>query len=282
MTEAITRPEAPLPLATEGPVPRLQPMRVLFAYDGSAHADEARKFLCSLPLPPGSRVQVLTVLEATPWRVPESLAGAEQEWAMQRALAAVPELNREGVELENRVVRGDAAHEILRAAADMPADLVVIGPTGRHGLAEFVLGSVASNVAKHAEVPVLVAREPAHAIRQVIVAIDESTHGSDVLACAARFPLAPGTEFIVCHVVRPYQYPGPPEYVPEMLEMLRQAWDEQRTDAEKLAETARQTLEDAGRTTSISIREGDPAREIVSLAAETHADLIIAGARGIS
>ena len=63
---------------------------------------------------------------------------------------------------------GDAATEILEAAADWKADVIVMGSHGRTGLTRFVMGSVARNVLQHATCSVLIVRDdtskapPAH------------------------------------------------------------------------------------------------------------------------
>jgi nucleotide-binding universal stress UspA family protein len=53
---------------------------------------------------------------------------------------------------------GKAAHEILTAAKEWPADLIVMGSHGRHGIPRVLLGSVAEAVMRHAPCPVLVVR----------------------------------------------------------------------------------------------------------------------------
>jgi universal stress protein A len=60
--------------------------------------------------------------------------------------------------LENFLREGNPATEILEAAREWKADLVVIGSHGRRGLARLVMGSVAEGVTRHAPVPVLVVR----------------------------------------------------------------------------------------------------------------------------
>jgi nucleotide-binding universal stress UspA family protein len=57
--------------------------------------------------------------------------------------------------VEYRLVEGEAADEILRAAEDSGCDLIVMGTHGRTGLSRLLLGSVAEQVLRRAPCPVL-------------------------------------------------------------------------------------------------------------------------------
>jgi nucleotide-binding universal stress UspA family protein len=50
---------------------------------------------------------------------------------------------------------GKPEQEIVKAARDWPADIVVVGSHGRAGLAHLLVGSVAESVLRHAPCPVL-------------------------------------------------------------------------------------------------------------------------------
>jgi nucleotide-binding universal stress UspA family protein len=57
-------------------------------------------------------------------------------------------------------IRLDApAEQIAQLAADLEADLVIVGTHGRRGLSRMVMGSVAEGVVRHAPCQVLVVRE---------------------------------------------------------------------------------------------------------------------------
>jgi universal stress protein A len=56
------------------------------------------------------------------------------------------------------IPQGTPGSEIVKAAREWPADLVVIGSHGRRGLTRALVGSVAEAVMRHAPCPVLVVR----------------------------------------------------------------------------------------------------------------------------
>ncbi len=56
---------------------------------------------------------------------------------------------------------GIPVDEILAVAADMHADLIVMGTHGRRGLSHFLIGSVAERVVRMSPVPVLTVRQRA-------------------------------------------------------------------------------------------------------------------------
>lgn len=53
---------------------------------------------------------------------------------------------------------GNPTTEIVKAAKDWPADVIVIGSHGRGGVTRLLVGSVAEAVMRHAPCPVLVVR----------------------------------------------------------------------------------------------------------------------------
>lgn len=64
-----------------------------------------------------------------------------------------------GVPAEVMVRTGAAAEDILQAAKELPADLIVMSTHGRTGLPHILLGSVTEHVVRRAPCPVLVVRE---------------------------------------------------------------------------------------------------------------------------
>lgn len=65
-----------------------------------------------------------------------------------------------GLNVEEIIVHGDAAAEIVRLADERKVDLIVISSHGRTGLGRMLFGSTAEAVVRHAKCPVLVVKPP--------------------------------------------------------------------------------------------------------------------------
>jgi len=87
---------------------------------------------------------------------------AEQlEDSAERELPKLAECDEfAGIEVEEMVVHGEAAAEIVRVAKDRNVDLIVIASHGRTGLGRILFGSTAEAVVRHAHCPVLVVKPP--------------------------------------------------------------------------------------------------------------------------
>ena len=66
----------------------------------------------------------------------------------------------EGLDVEDLVAHGEPAAEIVRAAREHDAGLIVISSHGRTGLGRILFGSTAEAVVRHAHCPVLVVKPP--------------------------------------------------------------------------------------------------------------------------
>jgi nucleotide-binding universal stress UspA family protein len=71
-------------------------------------------------------------------------------------------MERVGVKTETMLRTGLAAHEIVEAAKEIDADLIVIATHGYTGWKHFCIGSTAERVVRAAPCPVLVVREKEH------------------------------------------------------------------------------------------------------------------------
>ena len=150
--------------------------RVVLAWDGSPSALGAATAVRTWPILAGAAIRVVTVADSgTPWwgGFADAAAGgaaeattliADMAEAARADAARLADSMAETLRAAGRTVvadqrDGDAAAAIIAAARDSRADLVVVGTHGRTGLARMALGSVASNLVRHAPCSVLVVRE---------------------------------------------------------------------------------------------------------------------------
>ena len=138
---------------------------VLCAYDGSPAAKAALSEAIELASTMNARLAIVSVVERPPAGVaaagvdPEALARTmehERGDQLREACAQVPD----DLPLTTLLRVGNAGKEIVRAAAELGADVIVIGTRGRSRVASNLLGSVAAGVHFHTSLAMLVV--PAH------------------------------------------------------------------------------------------------------------------------
>ncbi len=148
--------------------------RVVLGFDGCPNAKRALDFLCSLEPTPGSRVVLVNVVEpvsvpASASRLPASVRGhirrgasavnEERHRKAQETLdAAVPQLIRCGWAVKREVRVGASLVNVLGAADDHRADVLVLGARASSGVERALLGSVANGAMDRSSVPVLLVR----------------------------------------------------------------------------------------------------------------------------
>jgi nucleotide-binding universal stress UspA family protein len=108
-----------------------------------------------IDIEPSQLVALGVPFGATPVVVPPSV----MEEVDRNAHATLQGMkDRMGVDADVRVVNGGAAESIVHTARELDADLIVMGTSGRTGLARIALGSTAETVAAAAPCSVLVVR----------------------------------------------------------------------------------------------------------------------------
>jgi nucleotide-binding universal stress UspA family protein len=145
--------------------------RVIFAVDGSASSEEALDVLAWLPLPGEAELQVVHVVRFSSTVLPPPLVpGLNEAVLMEQyeqesratgdriARHAQDRLDRAGREATTAVRWGAPVAELVAAAREWNADLLVVGAANHSPLARFFLGSVSAGVLHHAPCSVLVAR----------------------------------------------------------------------------------------------------------------------------
>ena len=130
--------------------------QVLLAYDGSTPAQRALVLAAELA-DPGGTVTIVNVMPEP--GVSARIEPPIEERARQRRLLddAGRYLAERGVGASALAPVGDAATQILAAAKETGADVIVVGR--RHGHRPHVLGSISSRLVRSADCDVLVVHE---------------------------------------------------------------------------------------------------------------------------
>ncbi len=143
-------------------------MRILLATDGSDSSEAAFSVVQSRPWPADTVVLVLSVVQPPLPMVDPTTALAPIQFetvasqlteATRRSVNRSAERLRDHLAVETAIRTGDPRLEIVQAAEDWKADLIVLGSHGRTGVSRWLLGSVAEYVVRHAPCSVEVARE---------------------------------------------------------------------------------------------------------------------------
>jgi nucleotide-binding universal stress UspA family protein len=152
-------------------------MNLLLAIDDSRCSQVAVQTVLDQFAPSTTAVRVLNVIDWTS-DLPTPAAFAEGDGAAQYVMALHDEVRRRSRELVEQAIHrltfakfaatgetleGAPRPAILAAATDWPADLIVLGSHGRHGVDRLLFGSVAEHILRHASCAVEVVRGPQHA-----------------------------------------------------------------------------------------------------------------------
>ncbi len=141
---------------------------ILVPIDGSETSFAAVQHAAELAKNFRSKITVLQVLTIDPYIEAQYITATQSSDIIERAKKTIQEtldlakqkFREEGLVVETKIAEGQAVHrEIVDAAAEVGADLIVIGSHGRTGFKKFILGSVAQNVLGEVKIPVLVVRQ---------------------------------------------------------------------------------------------------------------------------
>ena len=138
---------------------------VLLAFDGSPDAELALEHATALAQFYRARLAIVAVVPPPPllaWQAPggmRSLHDAEQS-ELGDLLRAAADGVPDDLSLTTRLLDGDPARSILKAAREGDHDVIVMGSRGRGRVTAALLGSVSNRVMHEAEIPVIVIHRP--------------------------------------------------------------------------------------------------------------------------
>lgn len=260
-------------------------MKVVVAIDGSKYGQWGVEWVARLPLAETPHVTAVHVVDVAslraPFMVQPVMVGNERyiREEIQRleargkktageAKALMASLKLKG---NVRTERGAVAVNVLKRAPQR-GGLLVAGSRGLDALDRFMLGSISSHLTTHASCSVLVVREEPRPIQRIVLATDGSKSAEKAIDFMLKKlrPTQPGAkggqgaiEVDVVHVMPFLKYPE-----------LKEA-------GVRLVERAASKLARGGYNVEESFRLGKPADEILRVASQKKADLIVTGAKGL-
>jgi nucleotide-binding universal stress UspA family protein len=145
-------------------------MKILIAIDGSDFSQAALKSVIERPWPPKTEAKVMHVVEPPSLLMGREMGGYDPEfemvWKALREQAkelvekAAEKLREAKFHVSTELVEGDPKSQIIDAANQWHADMIVLGSHGRTGLGRFLMGSVSQDVVRHAHCSVEIIRTP--------------------------------------------------------------------------------------------------------------------------
>lgn len=263
---------------------------ILLPTDFTPHARAALKYAAAFARSGGGRIVLFSVQSGT---VPPNLltlperifAEQENHWLLQlrtqvRDLLADPLFD--GLEVEPVIVEGEPAPEIAKAARDYDIDMVTVVTHGRRGLSRALWGSTAEEIIAEAVCPVLTIRPPQHDfvehkggrseihLNRVLLATNFRPSSAAATQVASQLAHQTGAELHAVYVIGDYL-----EQISVMFpETGFNAISRLRTYVQK---RMRQLSREDGPSAIAHIAEGRPYEEIVRLAVEKDADLVVIG-----
>ncbi|RSO60528.1 universal stress protein [Acinetobacter lactucae] len=140
---------------------------ILVPIDGSETSMVAMKEAIKLGKALNSKITVVQVMALDPFIADVYVKTGQTNDLIERTRIylldilqkAKQEFSNEGLTVETKLLEGFVVHEeIIQAAQDLNADLIVMGSHGRTGVRKLVLGSVAQKVLGESHIPVLIVR----------------------------------------------------------------------------------------------------------------------------
>jgi nucleotide-binding universal stress UspA family protein len=153
--------------------PHLRDMKFLIATDGSTASDRALEYAASLLDTDRDAVTLVHVVDPEVYAETASEPASDVTDARDKIVASVRDAEDRGerildearedaaeldLDVDAELLYGNPATEVASYAADVDADGVFVGTTGKSERAERVLGSVAKNLVERADCPVTVVR----------------------------------------------------------------------------------------------------------------------------
>lgn len=242
---------------------------ILVPLDGSTDALGALPYAVALS-GAGATIELLTVIHDA----------SEQATAAAQLQSASQGLNNTNVTVRTRTLTGEPAAEIVEAAANGGASMIVMASHGRGALGRLLHGAVADNVARQASVPVMVIRKELEGpgpvgIMRLVLPVDGSPLAEESLPFAITLAQRLGAPILLVRSVNVAEMMPPAVGMGEAIpfEIYDDVERQMRQEAEQYLQNLAAKLRAEGLNVSAQVLFGPPASAISEV---THAgDVVI-------
>lgn len=255
-------------------------MQILAATDFSTRSNRAVRQAGLLAKAAGARLHLMHVVDDDQPQELVRMERREAERILDEQMSAMPELR--DVDCRRTVISGAPFDGILRTAADVNADLVVLGAHRRHMLRDIFTGTTIERVIRLGPCPVLmVNHEAQRQYENVVAAVDMSDPSANALKVAVATGLISSAGATLLHAIAApakgklyvggASQAGIDEYV-----------DEKRQSAAEELAGFLVANDLAKRRWLLRVQEGVPMEVISRAVSELRPDLLVMGTRGRS
>lgn len=262
---------------------------ILFPTDFGAHARGALKYAAALARNGNGRVVIFnaqdTKVPANFLKMPDRDLETLDNRGLLQLKTDLKELLAdgllEGLEVEPVVVEGDPAPTIAQAAIDYGSDLITVVTRSRKRFSRAFSGSIAEDIIAEAPCPVLAIKSPQHdfveqregqthiRLDRIVLATNFRPSSAAATQLATQISNRMGAELHAMYVIG--------DYFEQISAMFPEGGLAALTRLRSYVGERMSHLIDGSRRTTTHIAEGRPYEEVVKLASQIDADLIVIG-----
>jgi nucleotide-binding universal stress UspA family protein len=250
--------------------------RILMATDFTEASEPALEYAQMLAKRFSSRLVLLHVVDLSIATHSEAAVVGRPIAEMRQAgienmECAIIAMRKAGVNVTHQILESHNPPEVIvRLADQIKANLIVLGTHARHGLNRFIMGSCAEGVIRHANCPVLTvgphAKKPNGSFSQIVFATDLGHDAATKAAVALTIGEDSNARIHLCYALEG-----------TVTNMARTLESELKSEEALRKLVPRGVYERC--ETDCAVDHADAAPHILQLAQNTHADLIVMGAR---
>ncbi len=249
---------------------------IVVATDFSPESEKALAYARALARQFASRITLANVVDLSAVPFPDTVVGLPLDELRRNSAENLERilynLGIEGISAQSKSIESNSpAHAVVDLAQEVDADLIIVGTHSRHGLSKLMLGSCSEGIIRSATCPVLTIGPNADPdpvdvnLHSILFATDLRHDAVEKAAVALAFAKEHIADVHICHIIEDKQ------------ESFADAFREQTSAESALA----RLIPDASYdwcNPKPSVHFGNVDQEILKLAKDKHADLIVLGA----